>query len=147
MGIKQGVQWRVQYACLQALHCAVHAQEALAAWLELLQSLAAHLLAALLWGISGGRLRMRGRIKQSTGKPPPPLRALAVVVAETDACDATVERVVELVRLCAGAGITDVSVYDPAGASLSGSCLGGSSVPAALNGPCTQEMYGAWPRK
>jgi hypothetical protein len=132
MGIKQGVQCRAQYACLQALHCAVHVHEALAAWLELLQSLAAHLLAAVLWGISGGRRRVRGRIKQSTGKPPPPLRALAVVVAETDACDATVERVVELVRLCTGAGITDVSVYDPAGASLPGSVAMGARVPLPL---------------
>lgn len=105
-------------ACLQTLHAAVHIQEAIAGWLSLMGQLLLHLLATLLQWLSGGRLRLRCGHQQLSGKSPPPPRVLAAVVAQTDASSMPAEQVAALVQLCASAGFSDVSVYDPAGMSV-----------------------------
>lgn len=104
----------LQLACLAVLHLAVHIHAALTEWLSLIWQLLWHATAAILHKVSGDRVRVKNA-HQHSGKAPPAPRVLAAVLAETDLQAMPVEQVAALVGMCACAGLTDVSVYDPSG--------------------------------
>ena len=104
----------LQLACLAVLHLVVHTHEAVSEWLSLIWQVLWHAAAALLHKVSGGRVRIKVA-HQHSGKAPPAPRVLAAVLAETDLQTMPVEQVAALVGMCACAGLTDVSIYDPSG--------------------------------
>lgn len=104
----------LQLACLAVLHLAVQVHEAVSECLSLIWQVLWHAAAAFLHKVSGGRVRIK-IAHQHSGKAPPAPRVLAAVLAETDLQTMPVEQVAALVGMCACAGLTDVSIYDPSG--------------------------------